>query len=255
MRVDVLTTPGELEGEDLSDAFVAVVDVVRATTTLLAGLEAGARRVHAVESVEEALDLRRSIGEDEVVLCGERGGRKIEGFDLGNSPLEFRPESVAGKVLVCTTTNGTRTLRRCEGAAELCLVCFRNRAAVVSRVAEALHGVRAGEPPSRLLIACAGRQGRLSLDDHLCAGLIVEGLEAAFAEVRLSDGARAARATARELGGPTAALLASTAAGGALFEIGLEADLAYCAELDVSRSVPCWEAGGFSLGTVAAEDP
>jgi 2-phosphosulfolactate phosphatase len=176
MRVDVLTTPGELEGEDLSGALVIAVDVVRAATTLLAGLEAGARRAHAVESVEDALDLRRSIGEDDVVLCGERGGRRIEGFDLGNSPLEFEPQSVEGKILVCTTTNGTRTLRRCESADELWLGCFRNRAALVDRSAKALLGGLEGPHPSRLLIACAGKEGRLGLDDQLCAGLIVEGL-------------------------------------------------------------------------------
>lgn len=247
MRVDVLTTPGELEGEDLSDSLVVVVDVVRATTTLLAGLEAGARRAHAVESVEDALDLRRSIGEDDVVLCGERGGRRIEGFDLGNSPLEFEPASVAGKILVCTTTNGTRTLCRCETADELWLGCFRNRAVLVESSAEALRGGPEGQPPSRLLIACAGKEGRLGLDDHLCAGLIVEGFAARVPETRLSDGARSARATAGEIGLPSAAFLATTAAGGALVDIGLEADLEYCAELDVSRSIPRWEAGGFSL--------
>jgi len=159
MRVDVVTTPGELEGEDLSGSIVIVVDVVRATTTLLAGLEAGARRAHAVESVEDALDLRRSIGEDDVVLCGERGGRRIEGFDLGNSPLEFEPASVAGKILVCTTTNGTRTLSRCENADELWLGCFRNRAALVESSAKVLRGELEGQAPSRLLIACAGREG------------------------------------------------------------------------------------------------
>ncbi|MEJ2311575.1 MAG: 2-phosphosulfolactate phosphatase [Gemmatimonadales bacterium] len=247
MRVDVLTSPGELEGEDLSGSLVVVVDVVRATTTLLAGLEAGARRAHAVESVEDALDLRRSIGEDDVVLCGERGGRRIDGFDLGNSPLEFEPAAVAGKILVCTTSNGTRMVSRCETADELWLGCFRNRAALVEGAAEVLHGGPEGQYPSRLLIACAGKQGRLGLDDHFCAGLIVEGLAESVPEARLSDGARSARATAGEIGLPSAAFLATTAAGGALVEIGLEADLEYCAELDVSRSIPRWEAAGFSL--------
>lgn len=254
MRVDVLTTPGELEGEDLSGALVIVVDVVRATTTLLAGLEAGARRAHAVESVEDALDLRRLIGEGGVVLCGERGGRRIEGFDLGNSPAEFEPESVAGKILVCTTTNGTRTLRRCESADELWLGCFRNRAALVEGCARALRSGLGGQPPSRFVIACAGKEGRPGLDDHLCAGLIVDGLAASVPETRLSDGARSARATAKEVGTPSAAFLATTAAGAALVDIGLEADLEYCAALDVSRSLPRWAEGGFSLLTDPAED-
>ena len=83
---------------------------------------------------EEALRLATSIGRSDTVLCGERGGEKIEGFDLGNSPLEFRAERVEGKTLVCTTTNGTDALRHAEGAAELCLCCYRNLQAVAERL-------------------------------------------------------------------------------------------------------------------------
>jgi 2-phosphosulfolactate phosphatase len=245
MHIDVLAAPGELEWVELGGTLTVVIDAIRATTTLLAALEAGARRVHAVSSVEEALDLRRSIGGEDVVLCGERGGRQIEGFDLGNSPLEFVPEAVAGKILVCTTTNGTRTFRECEGAAELWLGCFRNRAAVVDRLTQAAEAAEAG--PERVVIACAGKDGRLSLDDLLCAGLTVQGLRVALPDLEAGDGARAALLLADALGAPTSGFLASTAAGASLVGIGLRDDLDYCAALDVSPSVPALLGGGFRL--------
>lgn len=247
MRLDVLATPGEPIGEELSDTAVVVVDAIRATTSLLAGLEAGAARALTVGSIEEALQLRSSIGPDTVVLCGERGGRAIEGFDLGNSPLEFRPEAVSDRVLVCTTTNGTMTFEKCRRAGELLLGCFRNRRAVAERVTS-LAGCGNGRVGyDRVSIVCAGKEGRLSLDDVLCAGLIAQAVQQAAPTVEISDGTRAALALAQQLGSPSAELLGSTAAGEALVEIGLEADLDYCAQLDVSRGIPRLGRDGFVL--------
>ena len=246
MWVDVAATPGELASDQLGDAAVVVVDAIRASTSLLAGLEAGARRAIAVASIEEALGVRGTVDPEIAVLCGERGGRRIDGFDLGNSPLEFGPEAVADKVIVCTTTNGTRALERCRGARELMLGSFRNRKATADRLARLCHGA-GSEACQRAVIVCAGKEGRLSLDDFLCAGLVVEALCSARPGVRMSDGARAALAAARVAGPPSAELLASTAAGEALVEIGLGADLMYCAELDVSRKVPVFGSGGFTL--------
>ena len=246
-----MAVPGELVDEDLLDARVVVVDAVRATTTLLTALEAGAARAYVVPSVEEALELRRAIGDETVVLCGERGGRKIEGFDLGNSPSEFSAARVGGKILVCTTTNGTRVTRRCEGATELWLGCFRNRAAVVDLIARGRSGLQ-DAAADRVVVACAGVKGRLGLDDLLCAGLIVEGLLETLSGLHVSDGARAALAAAREVGAPSAGFLATTAAGQSLVDVGLEQDLVHCAELDVSRFVPCRGEGGFVLEEPAA---
>jgi 2-phosphosulfolactate phosphatase len=247
MWIDVLATPGELTGEDLPGNVAVVVDAIRATTSLLAGLEAGASRALAVRSIEEALELRRSIGADKAVLCGEREGRTIDGFDLGNSPLEFRPENVANRVLVCTTTNGTLALEKCRQADELMLGCFRNRKAIADRVAGLAGRGNGNEARGRAVIVCAGKEGRLSLDDLLCAGLLVKAVRTAAPGVRFSDGARAALALANEIGSPTADFLSTTAAGAALVEIGLGADLEFCAELDVSRSVPSLRRDGFAL--------
>jgi len=247
MKVDVFAVPGELDDVDLSGAKVVVVDVIRATTTVLAGLEAGARRVVAAASIEEAVRLAGSTEWSGALLCGERGGRRIDGFDLGNSPGEFRPQTVEGKTLVCTTTNGTRILRRCRPAGEVSLGCFRNRRALTDRLVASIGAEPGRHAAPGVAIACAGKEGRLGLEDLLCAGLIVEVLEESVPDITPSDGARAALAVAAAIGAPTPDFLSTTAAGVALVRIGLERDLAFCAEVDVSRCVPVLRDGGFVL--------
>lgn len=243
MRVQVLWTPAELEAVELEGRLAAVVDVVRATTSILVALEAGARKVFPTGSTDGALKLADSLGREDVLLCGEREGRKIEGFDLGNSPREFRPERVEGRTLVYTTTNGTRAIRRAADAKELVLASFRNLDAVAARARSR------GLP---LVVVCAGRAGRVGLDDALCAGWLVRRLSAG-GDILPDDGAQAAELVARELGRPDAELLGNTAAGRAVVEIGLEADLEHCAEMNASVAVPTLADGAISLEGPAAD--
>lgn len=293
-RLEVAWLPSELEGADLSGRIGVVVDVLRASTTLVTALEAGARRIVPVETVEEAREVARILREGreeaaaafeqfraatgaaqremglatgaagegwapggEVLLGGERRGERIEGFDLGNRPEEYVRDRVEGRVLVFTTTNGTRALRRAGSAAEVWVGCFRNLRAVAEGVG------RAERPP---VIVCAGRQGRVSLDDALCAGHLVRRLvEAGVAALdawegkaggdedvtqedaegpwELADGARAALALAEAFGPPTPEFLAGTAAGRALTRLGFESDLEFAAKVDGSEVVPVLQGG------------
>src|SRR5688572_25556818 len=110
MKVDVYFAPTELTDRSLAGTVVAVVDVLRATSTIVEAIANGARAILPAADMDDALRLAQTIGRSEVLMCGERGARKIEGFDLGNSPLEFTSEVVADKLVVMTTTNGTRAL-------------------------------------------------------------------------------------------------------------------------------------------------
>ena len=152
-----------------------------------------------------------------------------------------------GKTLVCTTTNGTCALRRCRSAGEVSLGCFRNRRALADRLVASIGAEPGRNAAAGVAIACAGKEGRLGMEDLLCAGLILEALEESVSGMRPSDGARAALAVAAAIGVPTPDFLATTAAGVALVRIGLERDLAFCAEVDVSRCVPVLRNGGFVL--------
>lgn len=227
-RAEMLWTPAELGGLEVLGRIVVVVDVLRATTSILAALEAGARVAIPAESTEEALRLARSLGRESVLLCGEREGKRIEGYDLGNSPLEYTPERVRGRTLVYNTTNGTRAIRRVSGAGEVMLACFRNLGAVVERLC------RFDTAP---IVVCAGREEVVSLDDALCAGLLLRRCREAGIAAELGDGALAGVELAGALGAPTADLLGRTAAGRALLAIGYGRDVAYCAEVDASSGV------------------
>jgi 2-phosphosulfolactate phosphatase len=228
MRVEVRFTFPEAGFTDLSGATVAVVDVLRATTTMVEALANGARAIYPADSTEGAMRLVQSLGRDELVLCGERRGLKIEGYDLGNSPAEFTKEVIGGKPLVMNTTNGTQAFLAAEGAERILAASLTNLAAVVDAVARA----------KRVVVVCAGREGLFALEDAVCAGILVRRLEAARGEgIELGDGAWAARALC-DLVEPDAAFLARTDAGRALIEMGLDTDLAWCAGLDRHRVVP-----------------
>src|SRR5690606_23598521 len=138
---------------------VVVVDVLRATTTICAALHHGARAVIAAAEIDEAARISQAIDRHEVLLCGERGGRAIPGFALGNSPREMTTAVVGGKTLVMTTTNGTRALLATAGAREVIVGAGVNLAVASARLAEHLA---AGHD---VLILCAGRERAFALDD------------------------------------------------------------------------------------------
>ena len=110
MRIDTYFTVPEVDGASLAESTVVVIDVVRSTTTIIEALANGARAIFPTESTEDAVRLAQSLGREDSILCGERKGEKVEGFDLGNSPAEFTREVVEDKKLVMSTTNGTRAL-------------------------------------------------------------------------------------------------------------------------------------------------
>jgi len=128
-QIDVYLLPALVEPADLAGKAVAVIDVLRATTTIIQALAAGAAEVIPCLEVEEARRIAVPLG-GRAVTGGERGGKQIPGFDLGNSPAEFTPERVAGKTVVFTTTNGTRAMQRCKEARRVLVAAFTNLSAV-----------------------------------------------------------------------------------------------------------------------------
>jgi 2-phosphosulfolactate phosphatase len=115
MRIDVAWTTAELEHFNVQERAPVVVDVLRAASSIATAIHNGARALLPAESIEGALRIANSIGRRDVVLCGERDGEPIEGFDLGNSPSEFTRQAVGERTLVMTTTNGTRALAAVAG--------------------------------------------------------------------------------------------------------------------------------------------
>lgn len=222
MRIDTYFTVPEVDSGSLSESSVVVIDVVRATTTIIEALANGARAIYPTVSTEEAVRLASSMGREDTVLCGERKGHKIEGFDLGNSPAEFTADVVEGKKLVMTTTNGTGALAAGQDGRRLLPCAFTNLTAVARALAEDEH----------VVVICAGKEDRFSLDDALCAGHLIRTLiDEVGSEPDLNDASRAVRALASARK-PTRKFLSLSAGGKAITEAGLGDDLEICCDVD-----------------------
>src|SRR5262249_8185995 len=132
-QIDVYLLPALVEPHELTGKTVVVIDVLRATTTIIHALASGAREVLPFLEIGEAQQKATEVGET-AVLGGERGGKPIPGFDLGNSPAEYTPDKVRGKTVVFTTTNGTRAMLRCHAAQRVLVGAFVNFSAVCREV-------------------------------------------------------------------------------------------------------------------------
>lgn len=230
MRIDLSFTPHPSDEAALRDRTVVAIDVLRASTTIITALQNGARGVIPVTTVETAVKVSGNLEKDMVLLGGERGGRMIQGFNLGNSPAEYLPEKVKGKTIVFTSTNGSLVMVNGRYARDLIVCGFVNMTAVVDFLR-----ARARD----LTIACAGRQGTFSLEDAVCAGMVIQGLARDEAQnLTLSDGALAAQTLYRAHGKSIVKLLHSTEHGRYLQEIGFESDLKLCAAVDAIPVLP-----------------
>ena len=174
MKIEVILTPAELPAlakHDLRDAACVVFDVLRATSTFVTALHNAAKAIVPVSEIAEALAIRER--QPHVLLGGERDGVRIRAaqtggidFDLGNSPREYAPETVRGRTVVSTTTNGTRALRACAGAKTVLAASFLNLAATAKFVQNL--------QPAELLLVCAGTRENVATEDVLAAGALSE---------------------------------------------------------------------------------
>lgn len=229
MKVEVRFTIPEVDPGELAGATAVVVDILRATSTLATALARGAKAIYPSPSTEEALRLAQSLGREDTLLCGERRGLMIEGYDLGNSPLEFTADAVGGKRLIMNTTNGTRALVAAQPADTVMAAAFLNLRAVADELLE--------REPERLVVLCAGREDGFALEDAVCAGMLLSLMANRGASMESDDSARAALSLA-STHSVSEAFLASTGAGRRLLEVGMGEDLRWCAQTDVLSLVP-----------------
>jgi 2-phosphosulfolactate phosphatase len=242
VNINVYFTPNHLDELQLRDEVVVVIDVLRASTTIAYAMRAGAREVIPVASVEQAMKIVGNLHSTSTVLCGERGGKRIEGFKLGNSPAEYTEEAVQGKALILTTTNGAVALTKAKHA-RLCYVAgFVNMSAVVEAVRQMDH-TEDGEavPTDDLVILCSGREEEFSLEDATCAGMLITRLLPYYPAATLSDSARAALSVYQQYGGDIHRTLRESDHGRTLIGIGYEDDIRLAAEIDSVPLVPVLE--------------
>ena len=235
MRLDLAATWQEARHADLSGRTVVVIDVLRATTTMVTALDAGARAIYPVAEVEQARELAATLGPG-TLLGGERGGVKLPGFDLGNSPREYTAEVVSGRDVVMTTTNGTSAINAAANAGGIVACSLGNVGAVGRRLHESVGDVT---------IICAGTEGRLSKDDLLCGGMLVSLLASPGFVTHLTDGPRIAMEWYLSRAGRAEYVLRSSWHGGRLVDLGFGEDIPVCARMDTSDVVPTWDGSAF----------
>ncbi len=209
-------------------AVAAVIDVLRATSTLTVARHHGAARLVPVGSPDEALRVR--VREPEALLAGERDGKLLSGFDFGNSPFEMTRAAVEGRTLVFASTNGSIALLEAHAARRRLLACLLNLDAVVEKLAA----------ESEVVVVCSGKLGRFSLEDAACAGLLVERLVGRGAVAEGREAALALRLAPRD-GTEARALVQGSSHGRYLRALGPEfaRDVDYCGGLSVLDTV--WE--------------
>lgn len=231
-------TPAAVAPEALAGGVVIVIDALRASVTIAAALAAGAPFVRACLSVEEARGVAaemRAAGE-RPLLGGERGGVRIEGFDLDNSPRAYTRGAIDGRPVVFTTTNGTAAMLHAAGADEVIVGSLANVSAVCEAVREEARAVH---------ILCAGTRGEVSLDDCLPAGAMIERLVAGGRGLASDDSARLCAMAWRATGGEPAAVrraMEGSRGGRNLLRLGMAEDVAFCSVVDAVAVVPVFHA-------------
>ena len=235
MRIDVVFGPTTATPALIAGRVIAVIDVLRASTSIAVALDNGARNVVPLESADEVITRAKQFDKREVRLAGERKMRMVPGFDLGNSPGEFTREAVEGKTVLLTTTNGTAAMVGLQGARDIVVAAYVNLEAVAVLMRTA---ARAG---TDITLICAGREKLFSLEDAACAGRYVRAIAKRLSKVEIGDGAFAATVIDRRYGDRLDQLFADSEAGQALVETGFAQDLEDCAKIDSCPVIPIFQ--------------
>ncbi len=234
-RVDVLFGVQQLAPQDIQGRVVAMIDVLRASTTIAVSLHNGARTIIPLESSEEVVTRSKQFEKGAVRLAGERRMLKMEGFDLGNSPHEHTPEMVEGKTVLLTTTNGTRALLAVQGARDVVVASYVNLTAVGAMLRTALRG------GADITIVCAGHDRQFALEDAACAGRYVHHVLRRLSGIDVNDAALSAQLIDKKFGDNLKRLFDTAAHGRALAAAGFGEDLTACAAVDSYPIVPIYQ--------------
>jgi 2-phosphosulfolactate phosphatase len=229
VRVDVAVTPDGLEPAAVATVAVLVIDVLRASTCIVTALANGCEAIVPVASAEEAR--RRVASIPNALIAGERRGEPLQGFDLGNSPLEFTRGRIGGRTVIMTTSNGTRALLAARPAAAVAVAGFVNHGAAAAWALAQKRDV---------VLLCAGERGARSLEDYVCAGMLVERLTAGDPTGVVTPEAERAVGVARPYDKDVGRLAHDSSWARHLASVGRGRDVAACLAFDTRTLVPVY---------------
>ena len=230
ISVDVHFSPAQLDEMQLKDKNIVVIDVLRASTSIAMALANGAKEIIPVGNIESAVKISGSLFGDVTLRAGERNGKMIEGFNLGNSPVEYTEEMVKGKSIIFMTTNGSGVIVKGRHAKNLVVAGFVNLSEVVSFLKTLA---------SDFMIICAGKENNFCIEDAVCAGKIINKLEKELdAELISNDAALTASTLDKSFGKSVLKVLKNSEHGRYLSEIGFAGDLKTCSDTDAIPVLP-----------------
>lgn len=228
--IEVIPNAGSAVTTNFVNKLAIIIDVLRATSTMVTALANGCKAIVPVLTLEEALE--KSLLLPGALLGGERQAQRLEGFDFGNSPFDYVPEKVGGKRVIMTTTNGTRAIMACREAPYICMASFLNLHSIVEAVQQKFSGNTELEG---LVILCAGTNDRFDLPDTLCAGMLIDALGREFI---LNDLGIAARMLYKSNENCLTETILGTNHGQRLISLGFEEDVVYCTTSNILPIVP-----------------
>jgi 2-phosphosulfolactate phosphatase len=247
MKIEVFFSPSQVDELFLRDKNVVVIDVLRASSTIATALMNGAREIIPVSTIESAVKISGNLFGDVVLRGGERNGKMIEGFNLGNSPAEYTPEAVKGKSIIFCTTNGSSAIVKSRYAKNLVVAGFINMTTILDFIKEVNED---------FYILCAGRSSLFCIEDSVCAGMIISQLmNDETLSIELNDPAVAAAVLFKSMGKNLQRTVRATDHGKYLTEIGFKNDIKLCTDIDSVPVVPMMAGNSLKLRKIETLKP
>ena len=237
-KLDVFYSLHSFQEDELRDKTVVIIDVLRASSTIVTAFMSGAKAIIPVGDMGEASKIAQNVDSDNYLLCGEKDGERIEGYDLGNSPLEYTKEIVEGKNLIFNTTNGTKAIKKSLGSTKTYIASFLNVGAIVEEL---------NKQKNDIVLVCAGWKGRLAFEDMLLAGNIIYLMSDGNLPNDSRDGAKVAFGLYDKYGDDISTVIHQSNHAMRLKDIIGTSDIDYCCQVDITDMLPRLKEGMITL--------
>ncbi|MCF6268220.1 MAG: 2-phosphosulfolactate phosphatase [Melioribacteraceae bacterium] len=238
MKINVLLSPNNVDDLYFTGKTTVVIDVLRATSVILKALENGAKEIIPVGSIDFAMKISVNSHGGHTLLCGERNTKIIEGFDLGNSPLEYTEEKISGKSIILFTTNGSKAIVKAKYSDKVIIASFNN----LSKMAEHLIKLE-----TDIEIISSGTNGIFCLEDTICAGALVKKMTKIKSDIELTDAANASLVLNEKYGSNIKMMMQNCQHGKLLLENGFDDDIEFCSTIDNIPLIPYFIGGEIKL--------
>tara|TARA_R100001143_G_scaffold63607_1_gene73986 strand:+ start:36051 stop:36788 length:738 start_codon:yes stop_codon:yes gene_type:complete len=237
-KIDVFFSLNSFSEIELRDKTSVVIDVLRASSSIVTALMNGADAIIPVADMGEASKIAMNVDSENYLLCGEKDGVMIDGYDLGNSPFEYTKEVVANKKLIFNTTNGTKAIKKTFGSSNVCVAAFLNVSAVVDFLKT---------QQTDIVLVCAGWKGRLAFEDILLAGNIIYKLTDGKLPEKARDGVRVAFTLYDTYKDDITSIIQQSNHAERLKTLIDTDDIEYCCQTDITNVLPYLNEGMITL--------